>query len=147
MYVKWTVAGLASSYVTVNSIFLASSTLDLDQSAVVFFLDNGKKFPASAIAGIQFFTKFSANCCKKKGTRTQVDQGDYKQNLLLLLHPLLVKKSNATTSSARSNGLLFILTLHQCPKPHLPIHSPEGSLHRRNKLFLFENNIIPMYTR
>jgi len=37
VYVKWTVAGLASSYVTVNSIFLASSTLDLDQSAVVFF--------------------------------------------------------------------------------------------------------------
>jgi hypothetical protein len=58
VYVKWTVAGLASSYVTVNSIFLASSTLDLDQSAVVFFLDNGKKFPASAIAGIQCFTKF-----------------------------------------------------------------------------------------
>ena len=66
VYVKWTVAGLASSYVTVNSIFLASSTLDLDQSAVVFFLDNGKKFPASAIAHIQFFTKFSANCCKKR---------------------------------------------------------------------------------
>ena len=61
VYVKWTVAGLASSYVTVNSIFLASSTLDLDQSAVVFFLDNGKKFPASASAHPSSYN-ISANC-------------------------------------------------------------------------------------
>ena len=53
------------------------------------FLDNGKK--ASGLyesAHNQGITKFLANCCKKKGTRTQLDQSDYKQSLLLLLHSL-----------------------------------------------------------
>jgi hypothetical protein len=55
----------------------------------------------------QVLTKFSANCCKK-GTKTQVDQSDYKQSLLLLLHSLLAEKSNAITSKVEGFMLLGI---------------------------------------
>jgi hypothetical protein len=76
------------------------------------FLDyNGKKkFLASAIADIRFFTKFSANCCKKKekAMKTQVDQGDYKQ-----IKSIIVEKvqCNGLQCSVRQlNGFLCILT-------------------------------------
>jgi hypothetical protein len=75
---------------------------------------------------------------------THVYQSDYKQSLLSLLCRLLAKKSNTTTFIARLASRMVSFASSYCNnakncRQYVPLRF---SLNKRNKSFLFKNNII-----